>query len=190
MSSNSLNVSTSNSGAEPCQGEKREVGIASVGNAVLQRAGRRRGSSMGIRIFIKRIPFATRVHRRVAPVARGHAVAKAMRRLESRGRQAARGIRRVLTALRGAPSPSARRWRDRIESERRRLLADDAPLDDGTLGEAGLFDAGQSVGDACRVSVSEATARLLFDLAREWKPSRVLELGANAASRPPGSRRD
>lgn len=70
-------------------------------------------------------------------------------------------------------------WRRVIEAERQRLLARRAPLVDGSLGEGGLYDAGQSVRDACLVSKPAEQATLLMLLTRCLRPARVLELGTN-----------
>jgi predicted O-methyltransferase YrrM len=70
-------------------------------------------------------------------------------------------------------------WRDEIERRRRRLLACREPLDDGSLGEGGLYDSGVTVAQACGVSKGPRPARLLFHLVRAVRPLSVLELGTN-----------
>ena len=65
-----------------------------------------------------------------------------------------------------------------IERERRRMLEDDGPLIDGS-GEPGLYDEGQTVAAATKVSKSPRGALLLYELIHEFKPQLVVELGTN-----------
>ena len=66
-----------------------------------------------------------------------------------------------------------------LEAEREKLLAMDEALVDGSLGEEGLYDKNQSVLDVCKVSKSPEAALLLYLLAKEVKPAKVIELGTN-----------
>jgi predicted O-methyltransferase YrrM len=68
---------------------------------------------------------------------------------------------------------------EQIEHWRADLLQDNSLLVDGSEGPAGIYDEGQTVADACRVSKPKASARLLHSLAAEYRPENVLELGTN-----------
>ncbi len=65
-----------------------------------------------------------------------------------------------------------------IERERRRMLQDDGPLIDGSA-EPGLYDEGQTIAAATKVSKSPRGALLLYQLIQEFKPQLVVELGTN-----------
>jgi predicted O-methyltransferase YrrM len=98
-------------------------------------------------------------------------------RLGRLGHPRARALGEALAALaRGAGAGGALA---RIEAERARLLGQDVPLADGSLGPGGPFDAGVSVAEACRASKKPRSALLLHLLVRELAPRRVLELGTN-----------
>lgn len=66
-----------------------------------------------------------------------------------------------------------------IERERRQMLKDDGPLIDGSEAEPGLYDKGQTIGAATKVSRSPRGALLLYQFIREFKPQLVVELGTN-----------
>lgn len=66
-----------------------------------------------------------------------------------------------------------------IERERERLLACTDPLADGSRGQAGPYDAGLSVSDACRASKPPKPSLLMYLLVREFQPSQLIELGTN-----------
>jgi predicted O-methyltransferase YrrM len=67
----------------------------------------------------------------------------------------------------------------RIEHMRSKLLADDRPLVDGTLGEAGLYDQNATIARAAQASAPPTTLQFIFSLCREYQPSSVIELGTN-----------
>jgi predicted O-methyltransferase YrrM len=66
-----------------------------------------------------------------------------------------------------------------IEQERQRMLKDPRPLIDGSEGKPGLYDEGQTIAAAAKVSKSPRSALLLYHLVREFKPQLVVELGTN-----------
>lgn len=67
-----------------------------------------------------------------------------------------------------------------IEAGRRRLEADQSPLDDGSLEATGLYDRGKTVGDVTRGASKPADhCRLLHELVRSLSPRSILELGTN-----------
>ena len=68
---------------------------------------------------------------------------------------------------------------DEIEKRRSELLRDTSPLVDESLGPPAIYDEGQSVGDACRVSMDRQSALTLHSLAAEFRPQTILELGTN-----------
>lgn len=67
----------------------------------------------------------------------------------------------------------------RIEQVRNGLLADDRPLVDGTLGDAGLYDQNITVGQAAKASAPITTLQFLLSLCREYQPASAIELGTN-----------
>lgn len=66
-----------------------------------------------------------------------------------------------------------------VEKERQRLLADESPLIDGTLGDADEHDVGRDIRRVCKASKPPKAGRLLYNLARNLTPSSILELGTN-----------
>jgi len=68
---------------------------------------------------------------------------------------------------------------DEIERLRTSMLLDDSPLIDGSLGEGGRYDQDQTVADACRVSKPRNSARLLYSVTHEYRPTTLIELGTN-----------
>ena len=67
----------------------------------------------------------------------------------------------------------------RIESGRSALLGDDSPLVDDSLGPAGIYDDGQSIGKAAQASRKPGDSLMLYNLVREFHPRTILELGTN-----------
>lgn len=68
---------------------------------------------------------------------------------------------------------------EKIEGERNRLLSRDGPLNDGSLGDGGLYDNNKIIKQACAVSKDPKAAFFLFLLVRTIKPKNVVELGTN-----------
>jgi len=66
-----------------------------------------------------------------------------------------------------------------IEQERRRLASNTDLLADGSLGEAGIYDAKMSIADACKASKPASPALLMHLLVREFAPKQLVELGTN-----------
>jgi len=109
----------------------------------------------------------------------------------------ARNERHVLAMLKKTPHHQARQvyetlrqlnrefshldqgWPSRIESERDRLLGREDILVDGSLGEGGISDEGETIRSACESSKPLYPALLLYLLIREFNPTAVLELGTN-----------
>ena len=104
----------------------------------------------------------------------------------SRDRAAAPVRRALRTTLFGQIPAAERRWIERIEARRRRLLADPAstgpPFDPGTTGPPGRFQMSRretTVGVACSfMSLPPAWCVLLIRLVRELSPRSCLELGS------------
>jgi predicted O-methyltransferase YrrM len=92
-----------------------------------------------------------------------------------RGRLLLAGERRLARALDARPCPLA----EQIELQRAETLKDRSPLADGSLGPPGIYDQGQTVADACRVSRQASSAQVLYSLAAEYRPQTILELGTN-----------
>ena len=59
------------------------------------------------------------------------------------------------------------------------MLQDDRPLIDGSEPEPGLYDEGQTIAAATKVSKSPRGGLLLYELIHEFKPQLVVELGTN-----------
>ncbi len=67
-----------------------------------------------------------------------------------------------------------------IEEQRNKLLADDSPLINGSLDLTGPSDQGLTIADATATSSKgPAAALFMYCLARQFKPTSVLELGTN-----------
>jgi predicted O-methyltransferase YrrM len=89
---------------------------------------------------------------------------------------------RIAGALRALGQPLPEREQeaiDAIEQARRRLLARDDRLADGSLGRPGLYDGESTVAEAAGVSKPPRAARLLFHIVRAYGPGTVVELGTN-----------
>lgn len=130
--------------------------------------------------WVKRLPvvgpLARSVYHRVRAVRERPA---AQRMLASAPHPFAQRIARVLAQLHAGALDEGRDLVAAIEKERAAMLARAEPLDDGSLGPAGLYDAGVSVEAACRVSKPPIAARLMYLLVREFRPARAIELGTN-----------
>ncbi len=70
-------------------------------------------------------------------------------------------------------------WIEAIEKERARQLETDALLNDGTLGEDGLYARTLTIAGASRASKPADQARWLFHLVLATQPKCVIELGTN-----------
>jgi predicted O-methyltransferase YrrM len=98
-----------------------------------------------------------------------------LRILEENPEPAAQKLVDVLRGFQDADKAAFKPIEDWRWATRRRV----EPLVDGSLGEAGPYDEGQTIADACRVSKQPRDAFLLFMFAREFKPRSVIELGTN-----------
>lgn len=135
---------------------------------------------MNIKSVARRVPFAAAAYRKVAAWRRGRTRKKVLKQLEISPCHQGRQLWETLAACERPVLPqSDQEWKERIEGERERLLGRNDPLKDGSLGEAGLYDDGVSVRDACLVSKQPGPALLLFLLTRALKPLTVIELGTN-----------
>jgi predicted O-methyltransferase YrrM len=91
----------------------------------------------------------------------------------------ARALAHVLHQLTGSVPQDELALIARIEDERQRLLRQDRPLIDGSLGEAGLYDRDVTIKAACEASKPPKPSLLLYLLIRTFKPLNVIELGTN-----------
>ena len=134
---------------------------------------------MNIKRLINRIPFAVQAYKTFTSLVHDRASRKILKQLEntpySQGVQIAEALKSIQRKL----PQFDREWTERIEVERKRLLACREPLNNGSLGEGGLYDNGVTVQQACLVSKPPKPALLLFMLTRAIKPSHVIELGTN-----------
>ncbi len=89
------------------------------------------------------------------------------------------GIHRALSAMWMPSEENSDRWFARIETQRAKWQTDHSPLVDGTLGEPGIYDVGETVSGACSRSKRPRAARMLFRMIRELRPKQVIELGTN-----------
>ncbi len=88
----------------------------------------------------------------------------------------------IVDALRRSQEDLCEADRERIaeiERQRQALLGRDDPLLDGSLGEGGIYDANNTVRDACAVSKNAKFLHFLFSIVRSLAPKTVLELGTN-----------
>ena len=134
---------------------------------------------MNIGNLIKQVPFGVKVHRNVINLGRKYSNRIILKQLKCSGYKQGTRIWEVLTLLQRGLRPSDRDWIERIEGERKRLLSLNEPLNDGSLGLAGLHDHEASIRDACLVSKPSKPALMLFLFTRVIKPRNVIELGTN-----------
>ena len=100
---------------------------------------------MNIKSWIKRIPFAVKVHRKVTTLGTNRSNKNILKQLEINRYHQGIQIREALILLQRELPQSDQDWKDRIEVERERLLRRNEPLNDGSLGETGLYDNGVSI---------------------------------------------
>ena len=134
---------------------------------------------MSIRNWLRRIPFAVAVYRKVTAPRREHARKYVSTQLDIDNYSQGRQIRDALVALQAKLDPPDQNWIDRIEIERERLLKCGEPLFDNSLGTPSVFDINVSIKDACLASKPPEPALLLFLLTRALNPQSVIELGTN-----------
>ncbi|MEO1520711.1 MAG: class I SAM-dependent methyltransferase [Cyanobacteria bacterium J06633_2] len=134
---------------------------------------------MNVKDLIKQIPYTVAIYRKVARLIRGRSNKDILTQLENNSHRQGRQIWEAVMSLNRGLSRSDQHWIDRIEFEREYLLKRDELLNDGSLGEAGLYDDSVSIKDACLVSKPPKPAFLLFLLTRVMRPKNVIELGTN-----------
>jgi predicted O-methyltransferase YrrM len=86
---------------------------------------------------------------------------------------------RVLEQLRARGTAGQAEAVAAIERERAKLLTDESLLVDGSLREAGPRGPARTVRDACKASKPPVPSLLMYLLVREFKPTRIIELGTN-----------
>lgn len=134
---------------------------------------------MNIGNLIKQLPFGVKVHRQVINLERKYSNRNILKQLKCSCYHQGTLIWETLTLLQRGVPQSGLDWIERIEAERKRLLSLTEPLNDGSLGQAGLHDHEASIRDACLVSKPFKPALMLFLLTRVIKPRNVIELGTN-----------
>ena len=134
---------------------------------------------MSIKSLLKRIPFAAEVHKRITTLARDRTNKKILKQLENTLYPKGIQIAEALKSLQLKLPHFDQDWTERIEVERERLLSRNELLNDGSLGEGGLYDDGVTIHQACKVSKPPKPALLLFLLTRAIRPLSVIELGTN-----------
>ena len=134
---------------------------------------------MSIKSLLKRIPFAAEVHKRITTLARDRTNKKILKQLENTLYPKGIQIAEALKSLQLKLPQFDQDWKERIEVERERLLSRNELLNDGSLGEGGLYDDGVTIHQACKVSKPPKPALLLFLLTRAIRPLSVIELGTN-----------
>jgi hypothetical protein len=132
---------------------------------------------MNIKSLLKQIPFAVQVHQKVTTLVRNPSNKKILKQLGNTPYPQGVQIREALKSLQRELPQSDQDWKERIEVERKHLLSRNEPLNDGSLGEGGLYDNGVTIQQACSVSKPPKQALLLFLLTRAIKPLNVIELG-------------
>jgi predicted O-methyltransferase YrrM len=85
----------------------------------------------------------------------------------------------ILNSLKNLDADDGHDYLREIEKERRHMLQNDEPLVYEMCGEAGLYDKGASIRDACRVSKKPKAALFMYLLIRYLKPTKLIELGTN-----------
>lgn len=134
---------------------------------------------MNIKSLLKQIPFIVVLHKLVTNLPRHRSNQKILKQLGKTPYPQGIKLQEVLYQLkRGLPKPE-QDWIIRIENERKRLLRRNEPLNDGSLGEGGLYDKNVTIKQACGVSEPPKPALMLYLLARAIKPRTVIELGTN-----------
>jgi predicted O-methyltransferase YrrM len=134
---------------------------------------------MRLRRVFQKIPLAAKVHRRLSDLANYRNNRRALEALEASSHPESARLAAAVRSFGQKPSSEEQGWIDKVESQRKRLLRRTDLLVDGSLGEAGLYDGGLTVQEACRVSKPPRWARLLYTLVRTFRPLEVIELGTN-----------
>ena len=134
---------------------------------------------MNVTRLINRIPFAVQAYKTFTSLVHERANRKVLKQLEKTSNSQGIQIAEALKSLQQKLSKSDQEWTARIEVERKRLLNQRVPLNDGRFGEGGLYDSGVTIQQACLASKPPKPALLLFLLTRVIQPSRVIELGTN-----------
>jgi predicted O-methyltransferase YrrM len=88
-------------------------------------------------------------------------------------------LKEALESLQRELPQSDKDWIERIEVERKRLLSNNEPLNDGSFGEGGLYDKNTSVSRVCSKGSKPPKLLMLYLLTRAIKPQTVIELGTN-----------
>lgn len=134
---------------------------------------------MNIQNVLKQIPFAAQLYRSANTLLRSGSNKKIIEQLEKTPYPLGVQVRKALVSLQRELPQSDQNWVERIEIERKHLLTRNEPLNDGSLGEGGLYDDDTSIQQACLVSKPYKPALMLYLLIRATKPSSVIELGTN-----------
>lgn len=135
---------------------------------------------MTIKEFIYSVLFEAKIKDGIATLARSRARKSMLKQLENSGLMRGMQVREALLSLEQNMTPEDKGWINKIIVERKRLMANNEPLNDGSLGEGGLYDSKKlSVREVYSVSKGRKPALLLYFLTRAVKPMNVLELGTN-----------
>jgi predicted O-methyltransferase YrrM len=135
---------------------------------------------MRIKEFIYSVLFEAKIKDGIATLARSRARKKILKQLENSRHPRGMQIRDALISLGQNLTPVDKDWINRITGERKRLMANNEPLNDGSLGEGGLYDNKKlSIREVYSVSKGRKPALLLYFLTRAVKPLNVIELGTN-----------
>lgn len=108
-----------------------------------------------------------------------HKYIQTIKNLETNSHPQGKQIKNALIATQQNLSISDKEWVNKIENERKRLQSNMNPLDDGNLGNGGLFDKKKTIQDACFVSKGRKAGISLYFLTLMTKPTNVIELGTN-----------
>ena len=129
--------------------------------------------------MLKQIPFIPQLHKAITTSIRSISNQKTLKQLGDTSYPQGMKLREVLEQLEQELTQSEQNWITRIEDERKHLLSRDEPLNDGSLGEGGLYDNDITIKRACKASKLPKSALMLYLLTRAIKPQNVIELGTN-----------
>ena len=129
------------------------------------------GSDMDAKNLLKTLLFVVPLNKAiVVPIRKQIRNQNTLKQLRDAPYPQGMGLKQVLERLNQPLPPSERNWISRIEDERTSLLSRAEPLNDGSLGEGGLYDDGQTVKSACEVSKPPGSALILYRLTRATMP--------------------
>jgi predicted O-methyltransferase YrrM len=136
------------------------------------------GANMEIKSLLKQNPIV-RIYKIVTNLVRSRSIKRTLKHLENTRYLMGIQLKETLESLQRELPQSDKDLIKRIEVERKRLLGNNEPLNDGSFGEGGLYDKNTSISLVCSKGCKPPKLLMLYLLTRTIKPQTVIELGTN-----------